>query len=132
MNPYACCLRIIGVLHKGYFEAEVKKYKIREVVELPISHEAIGFFDEPSQGGICAVGLVLRLNKDHFFKFKLNCWSRSNTKSKLMALRCLSSMASNFGIDSLKFYGDSMVIMKWAIDLYNLQVITLQNRCWRT
>ena len=93
-------MQIIGVLHKEYFEAEVRKYKIKQVVELPISHEAIGFFDGPSQGGICAAGLVLRLNKDHFFKLKLNCCSRSNTKSKLMPLRCLSSVASNFGIDS--------------------------------
>ena len=43
-----------------------------------------------------------------------------------------SSVSSSFGIDTLKVYGDSMVIVKWENDLFNLQVVDFHNWYLRT
>ena len=68
-------------MYKDYYQAKVKTSKIRRIVDVPSTQEAIGFFDGAIHGGFCAARVVLRLNNDHFFKLRLNCGHGTNTKA---------------------------------------------------
>ena len=56
----------------------------------------------------------------------------TNTKAELVALWGLASLASTFGIEIVKIYWDSMVIVKWVNQHCNIPINALQLWCRRT
>ena len=121
LNPFACSLQIVG-LYKDYYGV---KFRINRSNNIEDLHEAKGFFEGVSQGGLYAAGVILRLNGDHYFTFKLNCGYGTNIKVELISFWCLTKISSSFGIDSLKIFGGSLVVINWSKGIQNSQVIDL-------
>ena len=72
-----------------------------------------GFFDGATADYKGGVGFSLALNESHTFEFAMGAVFCTNTKSELMALWALLSVANIMGIPCLNILGDSTVIIKW-------------------
>ena len=83
-------------------------------------NDAIGYFDGSTKVGFYAVGVALYVNNNHIFKFKLHCGKGSNIKDELLSLWCLCKATLTFGLDEIKIFGDSQVIVNWAKGVGNL------------
>lgn len=94
-------------------------------------HRRVGFFDGSAIDGLCAVGGVLYINKDHYFKLKMNCGTGSNTKAELLGLWCIITVAAIMGLQEMTVFGDSWVTIKWALKEYDFNIMTLQQWCRR-
>ena len=79
---------------------------------MTFSQDAMGFFDGAIHDGLCEARILLILMRPTFFKMKLNCGRSSNTKAELLTLWCLCKVALSFGLDSIKIYGNSLIIIK--------------------
>ena len=84
-----------------------------------------------AQDVICVAGTLLKLNEEHVFNLKLNCGHGTNTKVKLFSLWCLVKFFSMMGIDTLHIFGDSLVMVNWEKQIWPLQVISLDQWCFR-
>ena len=104
------CVKILS-MYKGYQSGETIHPKKRTVTNLTFSHDALGFFDGVPQDGLYAIGVLLNLNDAHIFKMKLNHGRGYNTKDGLITLWCLCKVDLSFGLDSIKSYGDYLVII---------------------
>ena len=89
MNFLAGVLRIMNMF-KDYAIVKNMKKKERQICDFPPLSSTYGFFDGDAKDGRCGAGGVLRINREHYFKLKLNYGSRSNTKAEMMTLWCLN------------------------------------------
>ena len=60
----------------------------------------------------------------------MGCGRRTNTKSELMASWALLSVSKIMGIPLLSIYGDSLVIISWAIGKSTLNLPHLSHWCY--
>ena len=73
--------------------------------------------------------MFLAINSIHSFHIKLGCGSSSNTRPKLLALWALLYWAKAPGLPSLYIFGDSLVIINWAIGKATLACLALDSWC---
>ena len=92
---------------------------------------AEGFFYGASSNFSYGYGMVLSLNKDHYFSLILGGGRGTNTKDELLSLWGLLQFSSLIGISYINIFGDSKVIIEWMIDKYNLQVLLIKQWCQR-
>jgi hypothetical protein len=71
----------------------------------------IGFFDGAVAGGVCGVGIVLKLSSHHFFRAQLVVGVGSNIKAELLGLWGLLSFAKRCHIVDLMVAGDYLKIV---------------------
>jgi ribonuclease HI len=77
-------------------------------------------------GGICGVGIVLKMSSDHLFKIHLVVGTCSNIKAELLGLWGLLHFALRLHIHELMVVGDSKVILDWFDGKSHLNVLSLQ------
>ena len=75
----------------------------------------MGFFDGVAAEGVGGAGIYLAINSNHYFHIKLGCEGSTNTREKILAMRALMHRASSLGLPSLQIFGDSSVIINWAL-----------------
>ena len=124
------CMKIDSS-YKFYSMVEFRIKGLRRIHEFHVSSETTGFLYWGTQSGISGAGVFFRINDEHLFRLKMNCGRGSNTKYELLYISCLSKFASTLGIDILKIYGDSLVIVNWEKKSFSLHVISLFRWCWR-
>ena len=105
--------------------------KQRHIDNFSILGKTYGLFYGATQDGICGVGGLLKLNEEDMFSLKLNCVCGTNTIVELLALWCLVKFASMLGIDTLHSFGDFIVIINQEKKIWPLQVISLDQWCFR-
>jgi ribonuclease HI len=86
----------------------------------------IGFFYRVAERGICGVGIVLKLSTQHFFKAYFAIGVGSNTKTKLLGLWDLLSIANGCHIEYLMVTSDLRVVIDWMDGKYQLEVLNLR------
>ena len=89
----------------------------------------IGFFGGPVVGGVCGVGIVLKLSSHHFFRAQLATGVGSNIKVELLSLWGLLSFAKRCHIVDLMVAGDSKVVLDWFDGKSHLNALIL--RPWK-
>lgn len=93
--------------------------------------KSIGFFDGASYEHKGGAGFTIRCGLDYLLKFRLACGVATNTKAELLGLWGVLKVAAICVIDSLKVYGDSMVIINWANRQAKLENTLLYHWCNR-
>ena len=89
----------------------------------------VGFFDGATSARKGGAGVLLAISKVHSFHIKLGCGSSTNTKPELLALWVLLYWANFFGIPYLHIFGDSSIIINWALGMASLSYLVLDNWC---
>jgi ribonuclease HI len=86
-----------------------------------------GYFDGASSSdqSMCGGGGCLYFSNSHFFTLKAGLGTGSNNYSELMALKLLLLFAVEQGCRSLQVFGDSLVIINWAIGVHGCHVSRL-------
>ena len=74
-------------------------------------------------------GVFLAISHVHSFHIKLGCGSSTNTRVELLALWSLLYWEKVLGLPSLHIFGDSCVIINWAIGKAALACLALDNCC---
>ena len=97
------------------FSVPVKKFKHRIIGMAPLLQFPCSFFDGAAAKNKGGVGFVLHISSTHSVNFSLGCGRCTNTKSEMMALWVLFSVSKIMGIPLLSIYGDSLVIISWAM-----------------
>ena len=87
----------------------------------------IVFFDGSLQMelSICGVGVVLWLDRSNMYKIWMCCVSSSNTKSKLLYLWIILYFSKHLQLDGIQIYGDAKVIIDWASNVCNINILHL-------
>ena len=106
-----------------------KRVKFRNIGLPPPITYPCGYFDGAAAGNIGGAGFVLYLNNSHCLYFTLGCGSSTNTRSELLALWALLSVSKIMGIPLHSIYGDSLVIISWAIGNGSLKLPHLSHWC---
>lgn len=91
-----------------------------------------GFFDGVAVDHICAAGFTIKCGQSLVLKFHLNGGMGTNTKVKLLGFWGILKVALLCGLDTIRIFGDSSVIINWANKKANLKNVSLQNRCNKT
>ena len=74
-----------------------------------------GFMDGASRFMTAGVGFCIFINESHHLDFPLWVGHGTNTKAELLSLWALLQAAHMMGIPLVQVYGDSTVIINWAI-----------------
>ena len=106
-----------------------KKKKSRIIGPGPKIDYPCGFFDGAAAGNIGGAGFVILLSSTYFISYSLGCDRSTNTKSELLALWALLTVAFHLGIPLLSVYGDSQVIISWVNKKYFLNAPLLSHWC---
>ena len=85
----------------------------------------MGFFDGAAVEGIGGAGIYLAINSNHCFHIKLGCGGSTNTRAKLLAMWALMRWALTLGLPTLQIFGDSSVIINWALGKASLSCLSL-------
>ena len=94
----------------------------------------IGFFDGVVDGGICGIGLFLKLSNDHFYKAHFAGGEGSNMKAEILGLWGLLHFAASLSINRMMVVGDSKVAIDWIKGKANLNLLYLsawKDKIWR-
>ena len=84
-NVMICGLKGIS-LFKKYMELKHAKKTNMLYALVKTSLSADGFLDGASSNNLCGCGMILILNKDHYFSLKLGGGIGTNTKDELLSL----------------------------------------------
>lgn len=93
--------------------------------------KVVGFFDGASSENNCGARFTISCGKEYTLKFRLACGPGTNTKAELLGLWGFLKVALLCGMDSLRIFGDSLVIIKWANKLVHLDNVLLHHWCLR-
>ena len=74
-------------------------------------HGIVAHFDGAQQGGVCGAGMLIIIDKNLHYRFKMNIGPGTNTKAELLALWGLLHFAKTKDILPVIVYGDSKVIV---------------------
>jgi ribonuclease HI len=85
----------------------------------------IGFFDGAVVGGLCGIGIFLKISSDHFFRVHFVGGEGNNMKAEIMGLWGLLHFTSSLSINKMMVAGDSKVAIDWINDKENLNLIYL-------
>ena len=85
----------------------------------------MGFFDGVVAEGIDGARVYLAINSNHYFHIKLGYGGSTNTREKLLAMWALMHWATALGLPSLQIFGDSSVIINWALGKAALSCLAL-------
>ena len=126
-KPIALICGIRGInLFKDYETINNRKFK-KNCPLVDVSSAVVGYFDGASNLNHCGCGMVLVLNKDHFFNLCMGGSLGSNTKAELLSLFGLLHFASLIVISDISVYGDSKVLIDWLNGSTNLHVLLLKH-----
>ena len=84
-----------------------KKKKSRVIGLGPKIDYPCGFFDGATAGNTGGGGFVILMSPSYFISYSLGCGRSTNTRSELLALLALLSVAIHLGIPLLSLFGDS-------------------------
>lgn len=87
------------------------------------------FFYGAAAKGKGGVGVFLGISNARSFHIKLGCGLSTNTSAELLALWTLLYWAKVLGLLFLHIFGDSSVIINWAIGKAALACLALDNWC---
>ena len=106
-----------------------KKKKSRVIGPGPKIDYPCGFFDGEAAGNTGGVGFVILMSPSYFISYSLGCGQITNTRSELLALWALLSVAIHLGIPLLSVFGDSQVIISWVKRTASLNTPLLSHWC---
>ena len=88
-------------------------------------HSLVGFFYGSSQASsrLYGAGAILVMAEQSFYKLWMNCSLGSNTKGELLSLWIILRFSSSLGLDGIHIYGDSKIIVDWAVGLHKIRVL---------
>ena len=107
------------------FPVPEKKKKVRIIDLAPVLVYLVGFFDGAATEGKGGAGVYLAISSDHFFHIKMGCGLSTNMRAELLALWALLYWEKALGLPSLYIFGDSLVIINWALGKEALSCLTL-------
>lgn len=84
-----------------------------------------GFFDGVEQCGRCRAGGLFVISNSDYYELSLGCGMGSNTRAELLALWCLLHFMCPFHLSNVQIYGDSSIIIGWAMESNVLKVASL-------
>lgn len=86
------------------------RYRVEDCLQNGIDDSCIatGFFDGPAVDGFGATGVFLLINPS------ITDLSITNSKAEFLVLWCLLKIALSFGVDKLRIFGDSEMVINWA------------------
>ena len=87
----------------------------------------IGFFDGAIVGGLCGIGIFLKISSDDFFRVHFVGGEGSNMKAEIVGLWGLLHLTSSLSINKMMVAGDSKVAIDWINDKANLNLIYLNS-----
>jgi ribonuclease HI len=121
-----CVIKII-ISFKEY-QKQPREKIVRTIYDLPSSEILVkGFFDGATQGGVCGVGFVLQENHSRFFRGWMGGGINANTKAEMLGLWALLTMDLKLDLECLQVFGDSQVIINWAMGKGKLRNIVHQH-----
>ena len=86
----------------------------------------MGYFDGASNNSSYGLGMVVNLNKDHYFSLSLGGGQGTNSKAELLSLYGLLQFAAYIGISDISICGDSKALIEWMNGNFNLQVFLIK------
>jgi ribonuclease HI len=90
----------------------------------------IGFFDGATIGGLCGIGIFIKLNVSHIYKGYFVGGKGNNIKVEIMGLWGLLSQAKKIHIDPIMVAGDSKAVLDWISNKSKLDILALNS--WKT
>ena len=111
-----------------HFKEPIKVLKIRPVREEQIDIlRPWDYFDGASKDhqSLCGGGGVLYKSEFHYFHIVAGLGRGSNNYAELMSLRLLMLFALEQGFRSLQIFGDSMLVIDWAMEIHQCHVMVL-------
>jgi len=79
-----------------------------------------------SDGSMCGVGGIIKVQKETTYKWRLNCGKGANTKAELMGACSSLWFVEYLLLSDLHLLGDSKVVIDWLKKEGSLQVSTLE------
>ena len=125
-NVMSCGIKGISLFNE-YMVSNLSKKMKRTYPPGTTSFCAEGFFDGASSNSYCGCGMMLSLNKDHYFTLCLGGGKGSNTKADLMSFWGLLQFAAIIGISNINIFHDSKVLIEWINGNYNIQALVIKN-----
>lgn len=109
------------------FFSDVESHtRVREVFEENINVEIPwGYFDGAAEGDPvrCGGGIVLHLDDHNSVYCKAGLGSGTNNFTEISALRLLLITALEWGVHSLQVFGDSKIVIDWAVGTRRCNII---------
>ena len=109
-----------------------KDKKRRNIGPAPCMIYPCGFMDGASNYMLAGVGYCIYINELHCLEFSLGVGYGTKTKAKLLGLWALLLSSQMMGIPLAHVYGDSQVIINWAMGSTALSPPDLFHWCRET
>lgn len=121
-----------NLFHSYSYLPKVNQTFIKNIFDIPMElGKVIGVFDGASTIHTGGAGFTIRCGVEYLLKFQLACGSATNTEDELLGLWGVLKVAAICGIDSLIFYGDSLVVINWENKQAKLENTQLYHWCSR-
>ena len=114
-NIYSLIQQIISTVQAFPSPTVTRKLRRRILGKTPCKVYPCGFMDGASNCKIAGVGYCMHLNESHYLEFSLGVGYGTNTKVELLSLWALLLSSQMMGIPLAHVYGDSQVIINWAL-----------------
>ena len=109
-----------------------KEKKSRNIGPDPCMIYPCGFMDGASNCMLAGAGYCIYINELHCLEFSLGVGYGTNTKAELLSLWAILYSSQMMGIPLAHVYGDSQVIINWALGSTVLSPPDLFHWCWET
>ena len=87
----------------------------------------MGFFDGVALGGLCGVGMVIKIDNHIMIKDRLKARIGSNTRAEVIGPWILLTCAKFWGLNYLQVLGDSKVIISWVLGRAHVKSLELNH-----
>jgi len=113
---------------KEFFK-ETKRSRIRVVPPLDTNYELVGFFDGAAANGRGGCGFILYYSKDHYFRGWTGLKISTNNLSELFAVWSLLYWAHLLNFNTLRIFGDSLIVINWLNGVSLFRAKNLLHHC---
>ena len=114
-NIFSIVQQIITTVQALHSWTVTEKIRSRKLGKPPCNVYPCSFIDGASNCMIAGVGYCIFLNDSHYMEFSLGVGYGTNTKAELLNLWALLLSSQMMGIPLSHVYGDSQVIINWAM-----------------
>ena len=131
-NIYSLIQQIITTVWAAPLPTVTKLKKRRILGQTPCKDYPCGFMDGASNCMIAGAGYCIFLNEFHCLEFSLEVGHGINTKVELLSIWALLLTSQMMGIPLAHVYGDSQIIINWAMGSHVLSPPDLFHWCRET
>ena len=132
LNIFSMVQQIITYVQALPSSTVTGKTRSKKLGKPPCKVYPCGFIDGASNCMTVGVGYCIFLNDSHYLEFSLGVGYGTNTKEELLSLWALLLSSQMMGIPLSHVYGDSQVIINWAMGSTALSPPELVHRCRET